>query len=193
MRLTIVKDDGLVGVDGDFRIVDLSGLNPAIRAIQWNGNSGHIEYYEGPNSDLSDMSEFQSIVDLWTAAASPAPPEPTAAERIAAAHARINTSYQIAVNAITAGYPENEIASWPKQEEEARAFIADNTASAPWLRSAADARGITPDELASLIVANADALAPLHGSLTGKRQKLRDMIDGLGDNPAQSTLDTIKW
>jgi hypothetical protein len=193
MKLTIIKDDNVVGVNGVFREVDLSELESGIRAVQWDGSAGHIEFEYGTNEDISDIDEFQPFIDLWTSAAPPPAPEPTAAERIAAAHARINSNYQDAVNALTAGYPDTEIASWPKQETEARAYIEDSAAAAPWLRSAAASRGITVDELAGLVVANADALAPLHGALTGKRQKLRDMIDGLGDNPAQSTLDTVQW
>lgn len=193
MKLTIIRDDQMVGVNGEFRVVDVSGMNPLIRAVQWNGTTGHIEYDDGPNEDISDVTEFQSQIDLWTAAVPPAPPAPTSMERIASAHTRINAAYEQAVNTITAGYPETEIASWPKQETEARAYVADNAAVTPWLQSAASARGITADELATLIIANADALAPLHGALTGKRQKLRDEIDGLGENATQEQLDAIQW
>lgn len=196
MRLTIVRDDSLVGIDGVFRTVDLSALQDAgIRAAQWNGNRGHIEFDEGPNEDITDLAEFQPFIDRWTAAA-PTPSEPvdpTPAEQIAAAHARINRAYELAVATLTAGYPDAEIASWPKQEAEAREFLADPAAHAPWLRNAAEARGINANDLATLIVGNADALAPLHGALTGKRQKLRDEIDGLGPDPALDVLAQIVW
>lgn len=193
MRVTIMKDDAVVGVDGVFRTVNLSAMPEEIRVIQWNGTSGHIEYNEGPNSVIDDIGGIQVFIDLWTAAAPPPPPEPAPAERIAAAHARVNAAYSAAVNALTAGYPENEIASWPKQEGEARTFLADNAASTPWLDSAAAARGIAKAELVTLIMGSADALAPLHGQLTGKRQKLRDRIAALGDYPSQQQLDEIQW
>lgn len=193
MRVTIMKDDAVVGVDGVFRTVNLSAMPEEIRVIQWNGTSGHIEYNEGPNSVIDDIGGIQVFIDLWTAAAPPPPPEPAPAERIAAAHARVNAAYSAAVHALTAGYPENEIASWPKQEAEARTFLADNAASTPWLDSAAAARGIAKAELVTLIMGSADALAPLHGQLTGKRQKLRDRIAALGDYPSQQQLDEIQW
>ncbi len=33
MRVTIIADDGVVGVDGEFRDVDLSALDPDIHAV----------------------------------------------------------------------------------------------------------------------------------------------------------------
>jgi len=193
MRLIIIKDDGVVGVDGVFRAVDLSTLGDGIRALEWIENTGHVEYYEGPNTDLDSITDFQSFIDLWTAAAPPAPEPPTPADLKAAAHARINAAYGIAVNMLTAGYPENEIASWPKQETEARAWMIDNTAPTPWIDSAATARGMPKPDFIALVIANADALAPLHGALSGKRQYLRDQIDSLGDNPTAQQLDAIQW
>lgn len=193
MRLTIIRDDATIGIDGVWRNVDMSSLDPDIRAVQWNNDSGHLEFDEGPNVDLTDIAEFQPLIDLWTAAAPPAPEPPTSAEMKAAAHARINAAYAIAVNTLTAGYPENEIASWPKQEVEARAWLADNSAPTPWIDSAATARGISKEDFVGLVIANADALAPLHGALSGKRQHLRDQIDAFGDNPSAGQLNAIQW
>jgi len=46
MRITIIQQDGLVGVGGVFRHVDLSGLDPSIHAIQYDTakGAGEIEY-----------------------------------------------------------------------------------------------------------------------------------------------------
>lgn len=110
-----------------------------------------------------------------------------------AAHARINASYEAAVGSLTAGYPDTEIASWPKQEAEARAWLADSATPTPWISSAAAARGISISQFVALVIANADALAPMHGALSGKRQSLRDQIDALGDSPTLEQLDSIQW
>lgn len=196
MKLTIIRDDNIVGVDGEFRQVNLDSVpltELGIRAVQWDGTNGHIEYDDTSNDTLTDINLFQDCINLWTAAAPPPPPEITPAQMIAEAHDRINRSYEMAVNNITAGYPTTEIASWPKQESEARAYVADPQSVTPWLVGAADARGISVSELATLVIGNADALAPLHGALTGKRQKLRDQIDALGINPSQEALDQIIW
>jgi hypothetical protein len=195
MRVTIIRDDNVVGVDGVFRLVDLSGMPAGIRAMQWDGTQGHREYYDGAiaNTSIVSIASIQSFIDLWTAAAPSPPPEPTPQELIASAHARINRAYEAAVNALTVGYPDTEIASWPKQEGEARAFLADNNAATPWIDGAAASRGLTKAQLVALIIGNADALAPLHGGLTGKRQSLRDAIDALGEAPTQEQLDAIQW
>lgn len=192
MRLTIIRDDSLVGVDGVFRQVDLSALFEGVRAVQWDGESGHVEHDDTANSPLADIAAFQSFIDLWTAA-EPVVAPPTAAEMIASAHSRISNAYEAAVAEITAGYPDKEIASWAKQEREARAWLLDANALTPWIDGAAAARGITKAELVDKIIVEADALAPIHGGLTGKRQKLRDQIDALGTPPTQQQLDAIQW
>ncbi|WP_347888982.1 hypothetical protein ABHF54_06325 [Nitrosomonas europaea] len=54
-------------------------------------------------------------------------------------------------------------------------------------------RFITKAELVGKIIASADAFAPAHGQLTGKRQMLRDQIEALGAAPTQEQLDAIVW
>ena len=77
MRVTIIADDGKVGVDGVFRAVDLAALDPKIHAVQWDGAKGHVEYKDrSPETVLTDISPYQFFVDSWTAAA---PPPPTLA------------------------------------------------------------------------------------------------------------------
>ena len=78
MRVTIIADDGKVGVDGVFRRVDLSTLDANIHAVQWDGAEGHVEYKDhSPELVLTSISPYQSFIDAWTAAA---PPPPTLAE-----------------------------------------------------------------------------------------------------------------
>lgn len=195
MRVTVIRDDNVVGVNGVFRSVDLTAMPDGVRVMQWDGTSGHTEYYDDQtaNTAIDTITGVLGFIDLWNAAAPPAPVPPTAAEMVAAAHTRINLAYTFSVDALTSGYPDTEIASWPKQENEARAYLANPQATTPWLNSAATSRGISSQDLATLIVGNADALAPLHGALTGKRQRLRDQIDALGASPTQAQLDAIQW
>jgi hypothetical protein len=195
MRVTIIRDDGLVGISGTFRRVDLSTLPPGVRAVQWEGAKGHIEYDDSANTLLDNIEGFKPFIDLWTAAAPPPssslPPASTTLKT--AALARINTAYQDAMNAIMADYPEDEVKSWPKQEAEARAWLMSANAATPWIDGAAASRGITKAGLVDKILANAALFAPLHGALTGKRQKLRDQIIALGECPTQKQLDAIQW
>ena len=192
MRLTIVRDDAVVGVNGTFRKVDLIGFPANVRAVQWDGTTGHIEYDDSTNTPLTSIAAFQPFIDRWTAAA-PTPGAANAQQRIAAAHARINTAYEASVAALISGYPPNEVASWPKQEAEARAWIKDNAAPTPWIDSAAATRGISKADFVAKVIEQADALAPMHGALSGKRQNLRDQIDALGPNATAQQLDTIQW
>lgn len=194
MRVTIIRDDGVVGVDGVFRSVDLSGMPEGVRAMQWDGEAGHVEYDDNEiaNARIETIAAIQAFIDLWNAAV-PAPVEPIPADLIAAAHARINGAYDAAVHSLTAGYPQTEIDSWSKQESEARAWQLDRDSSTPWIDAAATARDITRDAMAVLILNNANALAPMHGALTGKRQSLRDAINALGPNATQEQLDLIQW
>lgn len=196
MRITIIRDDGVVGVSGLFRPVDLSTLPTGIRAVQWNGESGHVEYDEyakAPNTHLKTIADFQPFIDRWIAAAPQPPVPPGGNELKAAALERINRAYGAAVAALTADYPEDEVKSWPRQEMEARAWLANAGTATPWIDHAAVGRGIAKAELIDRIMAKAAVFATLHGELTGKRQKLREQIAALGDSPAQEQLDAIRW
>ncbi len=89
----------------------------------------------------------------------------------------INDDFNTAIQQITAGYPSSEIASWDKQEAEARAFIADENAVTPLIDALATARGISKTDVADRIVAKADLFAATSGHLIGYRQSLEDLLD----------------
>ena len=193
MRVTIIRDDGLVGIGGTFRAVDLSTLPPGIRAMQWDGKRGHVEYDESANTQLDNANDFQSFIELWKAAAPQPTILPSATGPKQEALARIDSAYRNAVNALKGGYPDDETRSWPIQEAEARAWLQNPDSATPWLDAAANARGLSRTELAGRIMANAGSFASAHGQLTGKRHKLRDQIIALGDNALQEQLDAIQW
>ena len=196
MRLTIIRDDGVVGIDGVFKKVDLSSLSAGIRAVQWNGVNGHIEFDNdvSPNLPINNIDAYQVYADAWNLPPElPNLPEPPKEILIADAHARINAGYYAAIAAITSGYPVPEQASWPKQENEARAWTADNSSPTPWIDAAVAARGISKADMAAKIIENADLFVAFSGAQTGKRQKLRDQIDALGASPTESQLNAIVW
>ena len=78
-KVTIIADDKVVGVDGEFRKVDLSALDSDIHAVQWDGVNGHVEFRNPKRVvRISSIIPYQSFIDLWTAAAPPPPsPSPT--------------------------------------------------------------------------------------------------------------------
>lgn len=76
MRVTIVKEDNAVIVDGDRRTVDCSSLPADFHALQWDTPFGEVEYAavrcdhcghrsKKPNERISDLSPYQKYVDAW--------------------------------------------------------------------------------------------------------------------------------
>ena len=61
MKLTIVKEDNMVLVDGKSLELDLSTITfpENFWALQWNGSSGHIEY----NNPMIQNDEITSLPD----------------------------------------------------------------------------------------------------------------------------------
>lgn len=98
----------------------------------------------------------------------------------------INTAADRAISTLTATYPDREIATFDKQESEARAYAADATASTPLLSALAQARGIPLPDLVERVLAKADAFAVASGSIIGQRQALEDRLD------ACTTLEEVQ-
>ena len=80
MKVTIVVDDGVMGVDGVFYKIDLTGLPKTIRAIQFDSEKGggHIEMVDGSNAPLKSVAGYKGLLDSWYAARTEAkkPKEP---------------------------------------------------------------------------------------------------------------------
>jgi hypothetical protein len=108
---------------------------------------------------------------------------------VATARRRIDDAYQGELDAAVAGYPEWERESWLRQESEARSVLM----SRPWITAAAEARGVSTGDLIDKIKEKADAFTLLHGTATGKRQRLQDEITALGSNPTPEQLNAIDW
>ena len=62
MKLTIIPDGKIIGIDGTFyRDVqqDLSWIPSNVHAVQWSDSSGEIEYNDGtPNEIISDLGIY---------------------------------------------------------------------------------------------------------------------------------------
>ena len=78
MRLTIVADDGAVGINGEFfSQLDLPQLDASVHAVQWYGEYGEVEYktqlengnlVKPSNQLITDVAPYQFAVDAWNAA-----------------------------------------------------------------------------------------------------------------------------
>lgn len=117
-------------------------------------------------------------------------PVPTPDELLAQAKAdklaEINAVCQSTLEALTPTYPERELTTFDKQESEARAYLADPTASTPLLSALAAARGIELADLVGRVIAKADAFTIASGFIIGQRQALEDRLD------AAQTVDDVQ-
>ena len=104
----------------------------------------------------------------------------------AAKLAEINAAADRAMTILTATYPDREIATFDKQEAEARTYAVDPTAPTPLLLALSQARGVELPELVRRVIAKADAFAVASGSIIGQRQALEDRLD------ACETLEEIE-
>lgn len=69
-RLTIIKDDNSVGIDGKFYTIDCSSLPANFHALQWYDNVGEIEWLGNPkprNTPVNSLTEYQKFIDEWNA------------------------------------------------------------------------------------------------------------------------------
>lgn len=85
MRVTIVREDNLVIIDGEPRRVDLSGMPNTIHAVQFDGRQGEIEFRkrEGvkpPPEKIANLDQFKKYIDAWDKAPRLGAPEETSDE-----------------------------------------------------------------------------------------------------------------
>lgn len=67
MRLTIIKNDNTVYIDGVPKYVDCSSLPADFHALQWEGESGLVEFVKNYKSaeEITDLTPYQSFIDEW--------------------------------------------------------------------------------------------------------------------------------
>lgn len=93
-----------------------------------------------------------------------------------------NTAYSAATAALTADYPQLEKDTWPTQDAESKAWVADPAGAAtPWIDRAADERGIDREEYLRRTLIKAEQFKVLSAYLTGRRQRYEDAIKAGGD------------
>lgn len=68
MKLTIVSPDNLVSVDGvSIKPFDMTSVPEGIRALQWSGEEGHLEFYDySPNKTIDELPDWATdLVSAW--------------------------------------------------------------------------------------------------------------------------------
>lgn len=83
------------------------------------------------------------------------------------------------LNEAISTYPSTEVASFDKQEAEARAYLADSNAELVLLPVLAVSRGISLEELVQKVLVKATMFAKYTGFMIGQRQKFEDQLDVL--------------
>lgn len=107
---------------------------------------------------------------------------------------QFNAAAEREIAALVSTYPPSEVASFPKQETEARAWLADNAAVTPLLDSLAESRGMAKAELVDKVIIKADSFAVASGEIIGKRQKLEDALAALAaDNAPEQDYQALTW
>lgn len=67
-RITIVKNDNQVGIDGVFLPVDCSDLPQNFHALQWIDTEGEVEWNGKPkpqNTEITSLKPYQKYIDRW--------------------------------------------------------------------------------------------------------------------------------
>lgn len=88
-KITIIREDGRVGVDGEFRPVDLSDMAAGIHAVQYDDvtGRGEVEFTDNrPNQPIkgqNGFAQFDKYRRRWhdNAPEPPEPPDPRLARR----------------------------------------------------------------------------------------------------------------
>ena len=92
-----------------------------------------------------------------------------------------NRAYESATAALTADYPQLEKDTWPTQNAEAEAWVADPVgALTPWIDRAAAERGLDREEYIRRTLIKARQFVIMSSFLTGRRQKYEDEIKAGG-------------
>ena len=68
MRLTYIKSDKNVGIDGKFLKIDNLIFDPEVDAIQWYDTYGEIEFInrqERNNETFDNIDYIEPLIDLW--------------------------------------------------------------------------------------------------------------------------------
>lgn len=102
----------------------------------------------------------------------------------------VNGTCDSLMKELVATYPDMEVSTFYKQEEEARAILAGETPKTDMLQMLALERGIPLEELARRVVAKSEGFAAATGYFMGQRQKMEDEIDAAKNVAELDAIDT---
>jgi hypothetical protein len=65
MKMFITRDSGCVTINGRTHFVDCVSIQPEIDQVKWFGDHGTVHYRDGTMDDISDITAFRIVIDLW--------------------------------------------------------------------------------------------------------------------------------
>ena len=192
IEIKVVKSDSIVFVSNDVYtnvVCTDIGLAPDIGVdyeyLQYSDSAWYECYYVDANNHLYELTDEQktSLLDVVSNWVQPLGQEgnPTLEQAQLSKIESLNNSFTVDVSKITTALP-HEMVSWRKQEDEARAYTADNTVATPFIDAQLITRdlGETKDELAAKIIINADTYQVSYATLLGKSQNLISKVSAAG-------------
>lgn len=100
---------------------------------------------------------------------------------------QLNDAYSDVMANIISQYPEAEMITWDRQDQEAAAYTHDpDNAQTPFLSKLAQTRGMPLSELVPRVIAKSAAWIEMSGAATGARQRVEDQIN------AAETVDALR-
>lgn len=145
-------------------------------------------YWNKPMAD-AQQKEVVAYYQNWSIPEE-APESLTLEEAKAQKRLEIDEQYSAVLQTILQHYPDAETKTWDKQEQEARAYMADSTSPTPILSEIANARDMALDDLVAKVILKADAWIKLSGAATGKRQRYESQIEAAA---TIQEVDAVLW
>lgn len=144
-------------------------------------------YTKFRNAELHKFDVVGGVVVEYVA------PPPTQAALKKAKFAEISREFEKAMQQVINDVPATERESWQKQEDEARAYISNNSSITPLIDALALSRSVDKAELVTRIIAKADLFAGISGTLIGRRQGLEDALNALPESATPEDIAAITW
>lgn len=104
---------------------------------------------------------------------------------------RIQQGHADALAAIHERYPQLERDGWAQQERQAHQHKAGERA--PMIERMANKRGMTKDEVADGIIANAESFSTAYADATATLSEIRNKVDSAYHNGETDALNSIEW
>lgn len=99
--------------------------------------------------------------------------------KIASKANEIDSDFESEISILKAGYTDDEMKSWDKQDQEARAYLLDNTSTTPLLSSMIGERGGDIHDFSIKIVKNSDSWSVAYGAALGRKQKRQKELENI--------------